>query len=138
MTAQVKPSVKVKSIPEGQGATPALFCPTCQETVIPKLTKTGPHLRADCPTCKKYIQFIGPKTIKSKKAQQYEAGRIQRRSRLLARVAVLAEAEGPHGFWHQAKTFLHSIGTKEASTLTEAQFDYLTKLERSCLPPEIH
>lgn len=129
---------EVKRIPEGEGSSLQLFCTTCQKIVPPKLTKTGRHLRADCPNCKKYIQFVSPKKIPTLQGSLYEQRRIQRRSQLLERVTTLAQAEGPSGFWHRAQQFLRSIGTKEAAKLTEAQFDYLTKLERSCLPPVIH
>lgn len=35
-----------------------VFCPYCQAEVEPRLTVSGPHLRADCPTCGRYVKFV--------------------------------------------------------------------------------
>lgn len=33
-------------------------CKSCERMVRPKLSQSGPHLRADCPVCGKYIKFV--------------------------------------------------------------------------------
>jgi len=36
-----------------------LSCPKCKREVIePILSKSGPHLRADCPQCKSFMRFL--------------------------------------------------------------------------------
>ena len=38
--------------------TSTLFCPNCGVEVLPMLSRKGPHLRADCSVCGKYITFV--------------------------------------------------------------------------------
>lgn len=35
-----------------------VFCPYCAADVTPVLTSSGPHLRADCPTCGVFVKFV--------------------------------------------------------------------------------
>lgn len=35
-----------------------LLCPHCEQYVTPTLTVAGPHIRADCPSCGRYIKFV--------------------------------------------------------------------------------
>ena len=35
-----------------------MICHRCQKDVHPVYSKSGPHIRADCPVCQKYIKFI--------------------------------------------------------------------------------
>lgn len=35
-----------------------LPCPNCRELVAPKVYSSGPHLRADCPGCGRYLKFV--------------------------------------------------------------------------------
>ena len=35
-----------------------LFCSRCQAEVDPVLWESGPHVRADCPLCGRYIRFV--------------------------------------------------------------------------------
>ena len=37
---------------------PRLTCTRCQKSVIPLIHTSGPHLRADCPKCKRYLCFV--------------------------------------------------------------------------------
>lgn len=37
---------------------PRLTCTRCQKSVIPLVIPSGPHLRADCPHCRKYLCFV--------------------------------------------------------------------------------
>ena len=32
-------------------------CPTCRLRVTPRLSRAGPHIRADCPECGRYLRF---------------------------------------------------------------------------------
>ena len=33
-------------------------CTRCKEWVIPDLSERGPHIRADCPKCGRYVKFV--------------------------------------------------------------------------------
>jgi len=35
-----------------------MFCYRCKKTVSPLLSPKGPHIKASCPICKRYIKFI--------------------------------------------------------------------------------
>ena len=35
-----------------------MICNRCNKDIRPVYSKSGPHIRADCPDCKKYIKFI--------------------------------------------------------------------------------
>ena len=35
-----------------------MFCYRCKKTVTPLLSPKGPHIKASCPICKKYIKFV--------------------------------------------------------------------------------
>jgi hypothetical protein len=35
-----------------------LTCTRCHESVIPLVYPSGPHLRADCPHCRRYLCFV--------------------------------------------------------------------------------
>lgn len=37
---------------------PLLRCEGCAVDVVPLGYVSGPHLRADCPTCKRYLRFV--------------------------------------------------------------------------------
>ena len=37
---------------------PRLSCSVCQKSVIPLVYPSGPHLRADCPDCRRYLCFV--------------------------------------------------------------------------------
>ena len=37
---------------------PRLTCVRCQKSVIPLIYPSGPHLRADCPNCYRYLCFV--------------------------------------------------------------------------------
>lgn len=37
---------------------PRLHCPRCGEEVVPRLSRTGPHIRADCPRCSRFLAFV--------------------------------------------------------------------------------
>ena len=37
---------------------PRLTCSRCQKSVIPLILLSGPHLRADCPNCRRYLCFV--------------------------------------------------------------------------------
>lgn len=37
-----------------------LTCKNCGKVESPIIYKSGPHLRADCPTCFSYIKFVSP------------------------------------------------------------------------------
>jgi hypothetical protein len=37
---------------------PRLTCARCHESVIPLVFPSGPHLRADCPYCQRYLCFV--------------------------------------------------------------------------------
>ena len=43
---------------ERNHTTAAIHCPRCRVPVRPAFSKSGPHLRADCPTCGRFIAFI--------------------------------------------------------------------------------
>jgi len=34
-----------------------MVCPHCGAKVYPRLSRAGPHIRADCPECDRYIKF---------------------------------------------------------------------------------
>lgn len=34
-----------------------LRCETCDDDVIPQLSERGPHIRADCSSCGRYLKF---------------------------------------------------------------------------------
>lgn len=40
---------------------PRLPCVRCRTEVAPVLSTSGPHLRADCPRCCRYLKFV-PRT----------------------------------------------------------------------------
>ena len=35
-----------------------LLCQTCETYVVPIFSESGPHIRADCPSCGRYIKFV--------------------------------------------------------------------------------
>ena len=35
----------------------AIECPRCNETVEPEFSRSGKHIKATCPVCKRYIKF---------------------------------------------------------------------------------
>lgn len=35
-----------------------LFCQHCTAYVLPVFSESGPHIRADCPSCERYIKFV--------------------------------------------------------------------------------
>ena len=37
-------------------------CDKCEQVSIPILEKAGPHIKASCGACGRYIRFISPKT----------------------------------------------------------------------------
>lgn len=37
---------------------PRLTCTRCHDSVIPLIYSSGPHLRADCPNCRRYLCFV--------------------------------------------------------------------------------
>ena len=37
---------------------PTLYCERCERTVTPHVYPRGPHLRADCTLCGRYLQFV--------------------------------------------------------------------------------
>lgn len=34
------------------------ICPHCGDNIVPKLSESGSHIRADCPACGRYIKFL--------------------------------------------------------------------------------
>ena len=41
-----------------KGSLAHLTCTRCDATVTPIVTPSGPHLRADCPLCGRYLCFV--------------------------------------------------------------------------------
>ena len=41
--------------PDDQGL---LFCQGCNEMVVPNLSVSGKHVRADCGNCGRYLKFV--------------------------------------------------------------------------------
>lgn len=35
-----------------------VWCARCHADVVPSLWTSGPHLRADCPLCDRYVKFV--------------------------------------------------------------------------------
>ncbi len=35
-----------------------VLCSRCREWVTPFFAEAGPHIRADCPKCEKYVKFV--------------------------------------------------------------------------------
>lgn len=35
-----------------------MVCPHCGETIEPRLSWSGPHIKAECPTCERYVKFV--------------------------------------------------------------------------------
>ena len=35
-----------------------LFCRRCEDMVAPVLSRSGVHIRADCPECGRYVKFV--------------------------------------------------------------------------------
>ena len=35
-----------------------LLCQNCAAYVVPIFSESGPHIRADCPSCGRYIKFV--------------------------------------------------------------------------------
>jgi len=40
-----------------------LLCLKCKKLVVPVLSESGPHIKAECPKCGKYIKFISEKEL---------------------------------------------------------------------------
>lgn len=41
-----------------------MLCPYCKKEVNPKISKSGPHFKAECNICNKYIKFLSKTELK--------------------------------------------------------------------------
>lgn len=110
----------------------AQFCRACKAFVMPLITKSGNHWRADCPTCKKYIKFIGkkdsPKATDPAPIKKIKFKQPLTREQL--RNACLDHCHAPGDYWDSAAQFLDQIGTCARHILSPRQQSWLYRIEQ--------
>ena len=132
-----------------------LPCYHCDKEVVAILSESGPHLRADCSECGRYLKFLSRKSLtrqarissyqtpapakqipfptrKHRPSQETLLPTAHHQVLLSFAIQKQKEATTPEksGYWEYAIAFLKDMAHRDRQELSDAQLSYLAVLER--------